>query len=151
MRKYQLDFTLRRLAAIAVSKHLLKYSKLKDLLRSHIEEDSSAEDLPVAVMKLIEHFDLPKPAKEELMFAVGAMGCEIWELLEELDWACYPPSAEDVQSILPEPSRYLDHICWTDHGCIDLSETIRLLYNSRILPQNHAMWIEHLLPRRLHH
>ncbi|XP_015112045.1 uncharacterized protein LOC107037806 [Diachasma alloeum] len=143
MRKYQLDLALRRLAAISISKYLWKHSHLKDLLKSHIDEDTSPEDLmPAAITSLIDHLNVPEPVKEELMFAVGTMGSQIWfNVSEDFQWVYCGVPADDSGSS-SKPSDFVDHVRWTNHGCIDRSKTMRSLYFSGILPRNHVTWVE---------
>ncbi|XP_015112103.1 uncharacterized protein LOC107037843 [Diachasma alloeum] len=131
------DPTLCRLAAIAISKHLWKYSHLGKHLESYLDDDNWEEHLPLAVSIAMDDFEVPEPAKEELQFAVGSMGYNICLFLLEIvkSYMCLAPEDSLLKCELID---CMNHVSWTTEGSLDRAETMRSLYFAGVLRENFA-------------
>ncbi|XP_015124947.1 uncharacterized protein LOC107046758 [Diachasma alloeum] len=141
---YHVDFSLCRLAAMAVSKHLWRHSHLKNVLESFLETGVTRRDetVPRAITSVMNQLILPEPAKEELMLAIATMGWQMCDVFSELEWI-YPDVIGDVsRQKHAQISSYMDRIHWRNDRCLHLADIMRALYYSKCFSENYTTWVE---------
>lgn len=139
---YQVEYlTLRRLSAIAISKHLWM-NGLKDDLRSCIDRGVEPWKVMPSPMKMVldvlDNILVPEAAKVELKFAVADMGWELWSHRGLFHRYRCPDIDEELLKI--KNSAYLDYVCWTAFGRVDLAATLRSLYFAEMLHTDFNSW-----------
>ncbi|XP_063990712.1 uncharacterized protein LOC135169554 [Diachasmimorpha longicaudata] len=142
---YRVEFTLARLAGMAVAKRLWMYKPLKDLLEFYFKKsvENVENILPFAVTRVVGYLHLPDPVKEELLFSMGTMGWQIWDLFRDLGWVYSGiVGANHPERKWPHIDNYMDHVHWRNDRCLVLADTIRSLYYAKCLPDCYLTWVE---------
>ncbi|XP_015124948.1 uncharacterized protein LOC107046759 [Diachasma alloeum] len=138
---YHGDFSLCRLAAIAVSKQLWRHSALRDAMESCIRDKTyPGSIMPRTVTSVLNHLILSKPVKDELMFAVGAMGSQILDIFNDLEVVFRGVRIGSLDQEWDNLGDYMEHIHWIDYKFLDIADTLRSLYFSNCLPVSSATW-----------
>lgn len=149
MAAIQVTLSPMRSLSITKSKRLWLQTPLIDQLKSWIDANPQTpasrnewnEKMQLALENALKSMDLTKPARRDLEFVAGSMGCELQTWFSALGRMpeMYP---EQDQLLSIKPSICLDHVRWTDYGGIDKVETMRTLYFTRMFSRSVTTWLE---------
>lgn len=141
MSHYEVNPSLSRSSLIVTSKSLWMNSSLKDTLKEYIDSDDPVRPktkMTLVINEVVKGLEIPLVLKKELKPIVGAMGHELWDMYIDCILS-YCTFGED-KLLNTKGSTFLDYVCWTASGCVDIPATLRSLYFAGMLQENSCTW-----------